>query len=149
MLFNAALMLSDRAPAVTRRLGGDLVTRLSERLDAGSRRVRLAADPRLPSGDAIVHISVWATAMLLVGLALWSWRGLAVGAVATFVTSAAIEMGQGRYTDRRTSQFGDLAANGVGVAAGTVAAAGCYLLWSLGASGRRTRDADRPVVERR
>lgn len=156
VLFNAALMLSDRVPGVTRRLGSDLVTRLSDRLDAGSRPARLAADPRLPSGDAIVHIGVWATAMLLVGLALWSWRGLVVGAAATFVASAAIEVGQGRYTDGRTPQFSDLAANGVGVAAGTVTSAGCYLLWSLGAqqfggSASRGRTSTRrsTVVERR
>ncbi|CAN5584578.1 hypothetical protein BH23ACT3_BH23ACT3_18990 [soil metagenome] len=133
VLFNAALMLSDRAPGATRRFGGDLVTRLSERIDAGGHPARLRGDPRLPSGEAVVHIGVWAAAMLLVGLALWNWRGLVIGAAVVLTSSAAIEIAQGRYTDTRTSQLGDMVANGIGVAVGTVAAAGCYLLWSLGA----------------
>lgn len=152
VLFNAALMLSDRAPGVTRRIGGDLVARLSERLDASSHPARIATDPRLPPSDAIIHIGVWAVAMFLVGLALWSWRGLVLGAVITFATSAAVEIGQGRYTDTRTSQVGDLVANGVGVAAGTVAAAGCYVLWSLGAQlfgGGDDDDRDQHTGDRR
>jgi hypothetical protein len=133
VLFNTALMLSDRAPGVTRRFGGEFVARLSERIDAGGRPAQLANNPRLPSSDAIVHIGVWGVAMVLVGLALWSWRGLVIGAAVLLIISAAIEVAQGRYTDTRTSQLGDIVANGIGVAAGTAAAAGCYLLWRLGA----------------
>jgi len=66
LLFNAALMLSDRAPGLTRRVLGGAQRRLSERIDADS-RVRLAADGRLPESDAIVHIGVWAVAIILVG----------------------------------------------------------------------------------
>jgi hypothetical protein len=138
VLFNAALMLSDRAPGASRRFGGEFVARLSERIDAGGRPAQLANNPRLPSSDALVHIGVWGVATLLVGLALWSWRGLVIGAAVLLVLSAAIEVAQGRYTDTRTSQVGDMVANGVGVAVGTAAAAGCYLLWSLGAQLARS-----------
>lgn len=141
LLFNAALMLSDRAPAITRRIGGDVVARLSARLDADSRPARLATDPRLPASDTIVHIGVWATAMVFVGLAVWSWPGLVIGAALVLMLSAAIEIGQGRYTDTRVVEMSDIVANAVGVAVGSVMAAGCYLLWSAGASllgaGRR------------
>ena len=128
--FNAALMLSDRAPGVSRRLGGDLIARLSERLDAGGRPARLRSDPRFPASDTLVHIGVWGVAMLLVGLAVWSWRGLAVGAAIVLVVSAVVEVAQDRYTATRTFEVSDIAANAVGVAVGTLAAAGCYLLWS-------------------
>lgn len=131
--FNAVLMLSDRAPRVSRRIGGDVISRLSERLDTGGRAGRLVDDPRLPSSDAIVHIGVWGVAMLLVGLAVWSWRGLVVGAGLVFAASAMIEIGQQRFTTTRTSQVGDIVANGIGVAVGTAAAAVCYLLWSSAA----------------
>ena len=146
VVFNAALMLSDRAPGAGRRIGGGIITRLSERLDAGGRPARLAADPRLPSSDTLVHIGVWGAAMLLVGLAVWSWRGLGVGAAIVFAVSAAIEVGQDRYTNTRTFEMGDIVANGIGVALGTAVAAGCYLLWSgvaqlFGAS--RTADTAR------
>ncbi|MEX2626993.1 MAG: hypothetical protein WD225_08905 [Ilumatobacteraceae bacterium] len=128
--FNAALMLSDRAPGALRQIGGGIVVRLSERIDAGGRPARLTSDPRLPSGDTLVHIGVWGTAMLFVGLAVWSWRGLAVGAAGVLICSLAVEVGQRRYTVSRTFQMSDIVANTVGVAAGAAAAAGCYLLWS-------------------
>lgn len=128
--FNAALMLSDRAPRVSRRIGGDIIARLSERLDTGGRPGRLMNDPRLPSSDAIVHIGVWGVAMVFVGLAIWNWRGLVIGAVTVFAVSAMVEIGQHRLTATRTFEIGDIIANGIGVLLGTVVAAGCYLLWS-------------------
>lgn len=144
LAFNAALMLSDRSPGASRRIGRSIIARLSERLDTGGRGAQLAGDPRLPTSDSLVHIGVWGTAMLLVGLAIWSWRGLVIGAVAVFVGSAVIEIGQSRYTDTRTSQMGDIVANGVGVALGTVVAGGCYLLWSA-VTGLVRRDRRAPA----
>lgn len=131
--FNAVLMLSDRAPRVSRRIGGELMARLSERLDTGGRAGRLVDDPRLPASDALVHIGVWAVAMVFVGLAVWSWRGLMLGAGAVFVLSAMIEVGQQRFTRTRTFEFGDIVANGIGVALGTAVAAACYGLWTAAA----------------
>lgn len=139
--FNAALMLSDRAPGALRRIGGGLVVELSERIDAGGRTARLTSDPRLPSGDTLVHIGVWGTAMLFVGLAVWSWRGLAVGAASVLGCSVAVEIGQRRYTTSRVFEVSDIVANAIGVAIGAAAAAGCYLLWSgvVQLSGARPR----------
>lgn len=141
--FNAVLMLSDRAPRVSRRIGGDVISRLSERLDTGGRAGRLVDDPRLPSSDAIVHIGVWGVAMLLLGLAVWSWRGLMLGAGAVFLLSAIIEVGQQRFTRTRTFELGDIVANGIGVALGTAVAAACYGLWTAAArlSGARSTSA--------
>ncbi len=128
-LFNAGLMLSDRAPAVTRALFGDFAVRMSARLDA-TRRVEEATDGRMPGSDAIVHIGVWAVAMTLVGLAVWRWWALVVAAVATFALSVLVELGQGRFSDSRAVERSDVVANGVGVALGVVACAACYLAWS-------------------
>jgi hypothetical protein len=133
LLFNAAVMLSDRAPSSLRGIGGDLVRRLSDRIDAGGRPSRIAADPRLPESDTLVHIGLWGTAMILVGLTLWTWRGLAVAAVVVFATSVLIEIAQARVTDTRVSQWEDVVANAVGIGLGTVVVAACYLAWSAGA----------------
>jgi hypothetical protein len=133
LLFNAALMLSDRAPRATRRILGGFQRRLSERIDADS-RVHLAADEHLPESDAIVHIGVWAVAVILVGLMVWSWRGLAVAAVGVFAVSVAIEIGQGRFSETRSVETGDILANATGTAAGVAVAACAYLAWSTVAS---------------
>lgn len=137
--FNAAIMLSDRAPGVLRRVFGDVARRASERIDAGGRPGRLASDPRLPESDTIVHIAVWGLAIVFVGLALWTWRGLVVGAVAVFLASVLVELLQGQVTETRVPQRGDVVANAIGVAAGSVVVATCYLAWSGAASalGRR------------
>ena len=45
LLFNALLMLSDRAPGALRRVGGDFVRRLFARIDAGDRGRRRAVRP--------------------------------------------------------------------------------------------------------
>ena len=133
LLFNAALMLSDRAPRATRRILGGFQRRLSERIDADG-RVHLAADEHLPESDAIVHIGVWAVAVILVGLMVWSWRGLAVAAVGVFAVSVAIEIGQGRFSETRSVESGDILANATGTAAGVAVAACAYLAWSTVAS---------------
>ena len=130
LLFNAALMLSDRAPRATRRILGGFQRRLSERIDADS-RVHLAADEHLPESDAIVHIGVWAVAVILVGMTVWSWRGLAVAAIGVFAVSVAIELGQGRYSATRSVESGDILANATGTAVGVAVTACAYLAWSV------------------
>ena len=57
-MFNAALMLSDRAPSVMRRLGGDFIRRLSARIDAGGRASDVLTDPRLPESDTAIRGTV-------------------------------------------------------------------------------------------
>ena len=128
LLFNALLMLSDRAPGALRRIGGDFVRRLFERIDADA--ADLLADPRLPDSDAVVHIAVWAVAVVLVGWAVWTWIGLAVGAVAVFAASILVEAAQGRWSDTRAVEASDVRANAVGVALGTLFVGLCYITYS-------------------
>lgn len=130
LMFNAALMLSDRAPSVMRRLGGDFIRRLSARIDAGGRASDVLTDPRLPESDTIVHVAVWALAVTLVGFAVWRWIGLLVGAAVLFGMSILVEVAQGRLTDSRAVEASDVRGNLAGVALGTVAVAFCYVLYS-------------------
>lgn len=133
MLFNVALMLSDRAPSVTRRILGGFQRRLSERIDAGG-KIHLAADEHLPESDAMVHIGVWAVAVILVGLTVWSWRGLALTAIVVFATSVATEIGQGRFSQTRSVEGGDIVANAIGTMVGVAVTACAYLAWSSAAA---------------
>jgi len=130
ILFNAALMVSDRAPTVLRRVFGDWVRRLSERIDAGQRIASVTSDPRLPPSDSLVHVAVWAVAVALVGLAVWTWRGLVVGGVVVLGCSLVIELSQGRLSDTRQVERRDAMANALGVGLGVVAVALCYVAWS-------------------
>jgi hypothetical protein len=130
VLFNVLLMLSDRAPGALRRVGGDFVRRLFERVDASERAAEVLADPRLPESDAIVHVVVWALAAALVGLAVWTWRGLVIGAVAVFATSLLVEAAQGRWSDTRAVEASDVRANLVGVVLGTLGVGVCYAAYS-------------------
>ena len=127
LLFNVVLMISDRAPGITRRLFGGFAQRLADRLDTTS--TIEASD--LPGNDAIVHIGVWAVATTLVALTLWRWSTLVPVAIAVFAASVAVEFGQGRYSSSRAVEFSDLLANAVGVGVGIGAAATCMLGWSL------------------
>lgn len=136
VLFNVALMLSDRAPGFLRRVFGDTVVRLSERIDATA---RIPAG-QLPESDAMVHIAVWAAAMLLVGLTIWTWRGLLIASLAVLATSVGVEIAQGVYSSSRAVERNDAIANTIGVVLGTLLAASAYLLWSIGAAlGRSSR----------
>lgn len=137
LALNAAVMLSDRAPSFLRRVFGDFAGRLSDRIDAGGRPAQIATDPRLPEGDSLVHIAVWGLAIVMVGLAVWTWRGLAVGGVVVFVASIVVEVAQGRYTDTRVVELDDIVANGVGIVLGSLVVAACYLIWSAVAQAAR------------
>jgi hypothetical protein len=130
LLFNAMLMLSDRAPGLMRRIGGDFVRRLFARIDAGDRASQVLNDPRIPESDAIVHIAVWALAIGLVGLAVWSWRGLVLGAAAVFAASLVVEAAQGRWSDTRAVEASDVRANAAGIVLGTIAVGLCYVAYS-------------------
>ena len=109
LLFNAMLMLSDRAPGVLHRFGGGVVRRLFERIDAGERAVDVLTDPR--SSDTAVHFAVWALAVILVGWAVWTWIGLLIGAVAVFGASVVVEGLQSRLSTSRSVEAADVRAN--------------------------------------
>lgn len=130
VVFNVALMLSDRAPGFLRRVFGDAIVRLSDRTDADAR----ISSEQLPESDVVVHIVVWAAAMVLVGLTLWTWRGLILASLVLLATSALVEMAQGVYSSSRAVERSDVVANSIGVGLGTLVAAAAYLLWSIAAA---------------
>ena len=131
LVFNVLLMLSDRAPGALRRIGGGPMRRLFERIDLGGRGADVLDDPRLPESDAIVHVVVWALAVVLVGFALWTWIGLAVGAATVFAGSLLLEALQGRLSTTREVEASDVKANLTGVVLGVVAVAACYVSYSV------------------
>jgi hypothetical protein len=139
VLFNVMLMLSDRAPGALQRIGGSAVRRLFERIDLGGRGADVLNDPRLPEDDAVVHVAVWAVVALLVGWALWSWIGLAIGAVAVFAGSLVIEALQGSLSTTREVESSDVKANFAGVVIGSATAAACYIAYSALATVFRRR----------
>ena len=132
VLFNVALMLSDRAPGFLRRAFGDVVVGLSDRIDATA---RVPAE-QLPGSDVVVHIAVWATAMALVGLTIWTWRGLMAASLVVLATSAVVEIAQGVYSSTRVVERSDALANAVGVGVGTLVAISAYISWSIVSSLR-------------
>lgn len=135
LLSVAALLLSDRAPGALSTMFGDRARRLWERIDASG---RVEIEPsELPPTDTLVHIGLWAVVVALVGLAVWSWRGLVASAVALAAVSGLLELAQGRYSTTRVVEGRDMAANLLGVGAGALVAASCYLLWSAGAAAVR------------
>jgi hypothetical protein len=137
MMFTVAVMLSDRAPGALKAVFGDRLRALWERIDASGRAPSIATEASQAPTDFIVHILIWAVVASLVGLAIWTWRGLAIGAVALFASSIFIELAQGRYADTRVVEARDVLANGIGIMLGTVVAAAAYLVWSGTASALR------------
>jgi hypothetical protein len=123
---NATLLLSDRAPGILHSLFGDLVRRITERLDADG-RAGAALGARDIGGDSVVHFGLWAVAMLVVGLAVWSWGGLVVASITVAATSLVLEVAQGRYSSSRAVEATDAAFNLLGVAVGAGAAAAVYV----------------------
>lgn len=109
---NAAILLSDRAPGLLRRV--------SNRIDAGGSRAAAVASRAHISTDSdfAVHVALWGVAAVLVGLAAWSWGSMLLGGAALFASSVAVEGAQHFFTTTRTVQAADVAGNALGVAAG-------------------------------
>lgn len=137
MMFTIAVMLSDRAPGALKAVFGDRLRALWERVDASGRAPSIATEASQAPTDFIVHILIWAVVASLVGMAIWTWRGLAIGAVALFASGIFVELAQGRYADTRVVEASDVFANGIGITLGTVTAAAAYLIWSGAASAVR------------
>lgn len=133
MLTTAALLLSDRAPGFLRSTFGDRARRLWERIDTGN-RVELTAGPEVTQPDFMVHVALWAVVTMLVGLAIWTWRGLVFAVGVLVVVSLGLELAQGRYAPSRNVEVDDAFANLTGIALGAAAAGLVYLVWSGAAS---------------
>lgn len=128
-LTTMALLLSDRAPGALESIFGERARRLWERIDA-SGRVDLPQERDLPPADFFVHVGIWAVMATLIGLTIWSWRGLLIGAVLLVISSVTLELAQGRYSTTRQVEFRDGVANVGGIVCGLVVAAASYLAWS-------------------
>jgi len=129
----AALLLSDRAPGLLQMAFGDRARDLWQRIDS-TERVNLPPTADIPPTDFLAHVAIWAVVATLVGLAAWTWRGLATAAIVLGGASLVLELAQGRYATARTVQAADAVANLIGVSLGITAAGTCYLVWSLGAA---------------
>lgn len=139
-----ALMLSARAPGVI----GEVGERVSERVRAEvpestqageSARVRLER-AGLDERDTLAHIGLWAGATLLIGLASWSWRSLAVAVVLVVVASTALELVQETLSPSRITEWSDVGANLIGVAVGAAAVVALNSVSGLPARVRRGRE---------
>lgn len=139
--FNIALMLSDRAPGLSRRVFGGVAGGVLDSLRR-SEVVRSLTEGRNPGYDALVHIAVWAVAMGLVGLALWRWTPLFIAASVLFVSSVVIEFAQGRFSSSRDVELSDVISNAVGVMLGVAACSACYAAWSRFAARDRSRHTE-------
>jgi hypothetical protein len=143
MLITAALLLSDRAPGVLRTVFGDRARELWNRIDAGHRLGDApsgSAAAELTQPDFLVHVALWTTIAALVGIAIWTWRGLVIAGVALAVLAVSLELAQGRYATTRSVEASDAAANLMGLAVGSSIAACCFLAWSgIAVSVRRLR----------
>jgi hypothetical protein len=126
VLFNVALLLSDRAPKALRMLFGDFAGQLSNRLDS-SGQASNALEARNVGSDSLVHLGLWAATTILIGIAVWSWIGLAMSAIVVSGGSLLTEIAQGRYSSTRAVESKDAMFNLLGVAMGTAAVALLYL----------------------
>ena len=117
MGFALVLSMSDRMPALWRSvvLGG---TRLGISLE---RRLSIDLIDRSDLGlgmDEFGHVVLWSFGMLAIGLLTRSRLQASYVAVALFVTSVALEVGQNLLTTSRSISAGDAIANASGIMAG-------------------------------
>lgn len=122
---NTVLMLADRAPKVLRGA--------AKRLDTNAPRAaaRVASEARAHSSDTLVHVTVWALAATLVGLAAWSWGSALLAGAGTLGYSLLVEAAQPLLSTSRQVQSQDVLANLAGVALGLAATAAFTGAWHL------------------
>lgn len=133
MLITAALLLSDRAPGILRTLFGERARQLWNRIDAGNRLGDAptgSAATELGQPDFLVHVALWATVAALIGIAIWTWRGLAIAGVTLAAISVGLELAQGRFATTRAVEADDAVANLLGLTLGSTFAACCYVVWT-------------------
>ncbi len=120
---NAAILLSDRAPGLLRRV--------SDRIDAGgSRAADVASRAHISTeSDFAVHVLIWGLAAVLVGLAAWSWGSMLLGGALVFASSVVLEAAQRTLTTTRTVQADDVVGNALGVILGLAAVTAFALVW--------------------
>lgn len=138
MAATVSVLLSADAPGVL----GDVSDRVSTRLDqrapeAVDAAERAAGRAGVEERDTLAHIGLWSGAMLLTGLATWSWRSLAVAVVAVFALSTGLELFQERLSPMRTTEWSDLVANVAGIGIGLALVVVIAMVSGLPARTRR------------
>jgi hypothetical protein len=138
MAATVAVLLSARAPGVFDDVSDGVSTRLEQRApeasDAAERAVRRTG---VEESDALAHIGLWSAAMLLAGLATWSWGSLAVMALVVFAGSTGLELAQERLSPTRMTEGSDLVANAVGIGIGLALVVVITIVGGLPAHTRR------------
>ena len=116
-----AVLLSARAPGVISEVSDRVATRVDrDAPEASAAAQRALARSGVKEHDTLAHIGLWAGAMVLVGLASWSWRSLIAGASVLLVSSTTLEVFQERLSPTRVSEWSDVVANVTGLAIGLV-----------------------------
>jgi len=144
-----AVLLSARAPGVFADVSDGVSTRLDQRApeasDAAEQTVRRTG---VEESDALAHIGLWSGAMLLAGLATWSWGSLAAMVLVVFAGSTGLELVQERLSPTRTSEWSDLVANAVGIGIGLALVLVITIVGGLPAHARRRKLRRRYRVRR-
>lgn len=135
-----AVLLSARAPGVI----GEVSDRVATRVDRNAPKASAAAQRALArrgvkEHDTLAHIGLWAGAMILVGLASWSWRSLIASAFVLLAGSTALELFQQRLSPTRISEWADVVSNVTGLAVGLAATIALTSVSGLPARFRRWR----------
>jgi hypothetical protein len=142
MAATVAVLLSARAPGVFDDVSDGVSIRLDQRApeahDVAERAVRRTG---VEESDALAHIGLWCGAMLLTGLATWSWGSLAAMVLVVVGGSTALELVQERVSPTRITERSDLVANGVGISIGlALVVVICIVVgWPAHARQRRLR----------
>lgn len=90
-----------------------------------------------------MHIVLWTVVTVLIGLTIWTWRGLVVAAALLAAVGIGLELAQGRFATTRNVEASDALANLIGIGVGATLAGLCYLAWSAAAALLRTSRPDR------
>ena len=119
MVATVAVLLSARAPEAFEDVSDRVETRLDDRAPEASDAARRAVERTgVEESDAIVHIGLWSGAMLLAGLATWSWTSLTAAMLLLLAGSTGLELFQERLAPTRTTEWSDVVANTVGIGIG-------------------------------
>jgi len=124
-------MFADRAPGLLSALSKDIERSLPDFF-------RFTLKPKLPNPepDLAVHLAVFSTCAVLVGLVCWSWWTFLVGQLLLFGGGVAIEILQPVVSSSRDVQVSDVAANVTGQVIGILLALALIGAWSLWTSRR-------------
>ncbi|MDP1807811.1 MAG: hypothetical protein Q8K72_21720 [Acidimicrobiales bacterium] len=132
--------MSARAPGVFDDVSDGISARLDQRVpearDAAERAVRRTG---VEEPDALAHIGLWSAAMVLAGLATWSWGSLAAMVLVLFAGSTGLELVQERLSPTRITEWPDLVANAVGLCVGLALVVVITIVGGLPAHARQRK----------